>query len=331
MKILDECKIYVKGGNGGNGCVSFRREKYVPRGGPDGGDGGKGGDIIIRSSIQKRTLIDFHYQRHYKAKNGKHGMGKNKKGKDGEDLVILVPCGTLVKDEEGNILSDLVNDGDEVIITKGGRGGRGNQWFATPTNQTPTNAEKGEKGEEKTIYLELKLIADIGIIGLPNAGKSTLINKISACKAKVADYSFTTITPNLGVVSLNGDRTFTVADCPGLIEGASSGFGLGFKFLRHIERTKILLHLIDISNSDDPFIDFQKIENELKIYSNEVYSKKRIIVLNKIDLMRDRKILQKFEDKFIPSGFPIFSISALTGEGIKELLERVWQDLITTH
>lgn len=266
MKFVDYVKIYVKAGDGGRGCVSFRREKYVPKGGPDGGDGGKGGDVIIRASSELHTLLDHRYQKTYKAKRGEHGKGSKMKGKDGEDLIIQVPIGTVVKDADSEeILADLDEDGKDLIVARGGKGGLGNAHFATPINQTPRYAQPGQKGEEKWIILELKLLADVGLIGLPNAGKSTLISIISSARPQIADYPFTTLTPVLGVVKYKDYQSFVVADIPGLIEGAHKGAGLGHQFLRHVERTSILLHLVDVSDylQSDPVGDFEKFKRNL--------------------------------------------------------------------
>ena len=325
VKFVDEVEIFVKAGKGGDGCVAFRREKFVPKGGPWGGDGGKGGDVILRAVRNKKTLIDFYFKKHFFAENGENGSSNNKKGKDGEDLIIKVPCGTVVKEiknGEEKVIADLVNEGDNVIVAKGGKGGLGNTHFKSPTNQTPRIATKGEEGEEKIIKLELKLIADVGIIGYPNSGKSTLLSKISKARPKIADYPFTTIEPNLGVVDLGDFRSFVVADIPGLIEGASKGKGLGIKFLKHIERTKILVHLIDMSEND--IINrYESLRNELKNYSSKLIEKKEIVVGNKIDLEESKKNLEKAKEYFKD----ILFISALKGDGIKDLLERIWKEL----
>lgn len=325
VKFVDEVEIFVKAGKGGDGCVAFRREKFVPKGGPWGGDGGKGGDVILRAVRNKKTLIDFYFKKHFFAENGENGSSNNKKGKDGEDLIIKVPCGTVVKEiknGEEKVIADLVNEGDNVIVAKGGKGGLGNTHFKSPTNQAPRIATKGEEGEEKIIKLELKLIADVGIIGYPNSGKSTLLSKISKARPKIADYPFTTIEPNLGVVDLGGFRSFVVADIPGLIEGASKGKGLGIKFLKHIERTKILVHLIDMSEND--IINrYENLRNELKNYSSKLIEKKEIVVGNKIDLEESKKNLEKAKEYFKD----ILFISALKGDGIKDLLERIWKEL----
>jgi len=325
VKFVDEAEIFVKSGKGGDGCVAFRREKYVSKGGPWGGDGGKGGDVIFIAVRNKKTLIDFHFKKHFYAENGRPGSINNKKGKDGEDLIVEVPCGTVIKeikDGKEKILADLVNEGESVIVAKGGKGGLGNTHFKSSTNQAPRIATKGEIGEEKTIKLELKLIADVGIIGYPNSGKSTLLSRISKASPKIADYPFTTIEPNLGVVSLGDFRSFVVADIPGLIEGASMGKGLGIKFLKHIERTKILVHLLDLSEND--IINrYDSIRNELKNYSEKLIEKKEIVVGNKIDLEKSKKNMKIAKDYFKE----IYFISALTGEGIKKLLERIWEEL----
>ncbi|MGB9677524.1 MAG: GTPase ObgE [Candidatus Ratteibacteria bacterium] len=325
VKFVDEAEISVRSGKGGDGCIAFRREKAIPRGGPWGGDGGKGGDIVFRAVRNKKTLIDFHFQKHFYAENGRPGSSNNKKGKDGEDLIVEVPCGTIVKEVVNGkeyILADLVNEGDTVLVAKGGKGGFGNTHFKSSTNQAPRVATKGEQGEGKIIKLELKLIADVGIIGYPNSGKSTLLSKISKAKPKIADYPFTTLEPNLGFVSLGDFRSFVVADIPGLIEGASKGKGLGIKFLKHIERTKILIHLLDLSEND--IINrYENIRNELKNYSDKLIEKKEIIVGNKIDLKESQKNIKLATSYFKE----IYFISVLKGEGIKELLERIWEEL----
>ena len=325
---IDRVKIYVKGGRGGNGAVAFLREKYRPRGGPAGGDGGKGGDVILVATKSKHTLLDFKYKKHFKAQNGEHGKGKNQKGKDGEDLVINVPVGTIVKEAETEeILCDLVEEGQRCVVAKGGRGGRGNAHFATPTNQAPRYAEPGEEGEERWIILELKLIADVGIVGLPNAGKSTLLSKLTKARPKIADYPFTTITPNLGVMELDEERRLVLADIPGLIENAHKGAGLGHEFLRHIERTKFLLHLIDVSDSRerDPVEAFDLVNRELELYSPELAKKPQIVVANKIDALSDRGLLDKLRNYFESRGYESYAISAVTGEGLEELKEALWR------
>ncbi len=320
---VDEAKIYVKAGNGGSGCVSFRREKGVPKGGPDGGDGGKGGDVIIRTTKDVTTLLDLKYQQHYYAKRGGHGRGKNQHGKDGADTVIRVPVGTIIKDAAtSQVLNDLTRDGEEVVVSKSGRGGRGNAFFVSPTHQAPRYAQKGEEGEERWLLIELKLMADVGIIGLPNAGKSTLLSRISAARPKVADYPFTTLTPYLGVVSAGEDKSFVAADIPGLIEGSHEGKGLGFQFLRHIERTRLLAHLIDISESveGDPEIAFKTINRELALYNPQLARKPQVVVATKMDVKESGERLKRLEEFCKKEGLPFFSISSVTGEGIGELI-----------
>ncbi|MCX8028092.1 MAG: GTPase ObgE [Thermodesulfovibrionales bacterium] len=323
MKFIDYAKIFVKAGDGGRGCVSFRREKYVPKGGPDGGDGGKGGDVIIMASQDLHTLLDFRYKRIYKAKRGEHGKGSNKKGKDAEDLIIPVPVGTIVKDaDSGEILGDLTENYQSVVVAKGGKGGLGNAHFATPTRQTPKFALPEQKGQERTLILELKLLADVGLVGLPNAGKSTLISVISTAKPKIADYPFTTLTPNLGVVKLDDFRSFVVADIPGLIEGAHKGIGLGTEFLRHVERTKILLHLVDISDSmtSDPVKDFKDIRNELLMYNQELGQKMFCVIGTKSDIATKGTRLKRLQEYCEKEGIVFMPISSATGSGINELI-----------
>lgn len=323
MQFVDYSRIFVKSGHGGKGCVSFRREKYVPRGGPDGGDGGRGGDIIIKATSHLNTLIDFRYKREYKAKDGQNGMGGKKHGKNGDDLIVPVPAGTVIKlADSGSVEADLVRDGNFFIAVKGGRGGLGNSHFATPTRQVPRFAQPGEEGEEKWLILELKLLADVGLIGMPNAGKSTLISVISSAKPKIADYPFTTLTPNLGVVKLAGYMSFVVADIPGLIEGAHKGAGLGHQFLRHVERTSMLLHLVDVSDivNADPVEDLEKINNELGLYSPKLLEKQQAVVGSKIDIALDKKRLNKLTKYCKDNSIDFFPISAVTGKGIKKLL-----------
>ncbi|MDI6727749.1 MAG: GTPase ObgE [Thermodesulfovibrionales bacterium] len=324
MKFIDYVKIHVKAGDGGRGCVSFRREKYVPKGGPDGGDGGKGGNIIIKATKELNTLLDLRYQREYKAQRGEHGKGSNKHGRDGEGRIILVPVGTLIKNAETEeVIADLDHHDAEVVAAKGGRGGLGNAHFATPTRQAPKFAQPGEKGEEKWLVLELKLLADVGLIGLPNAGKSTLISVISSAKPKIADYPFTTLVPNLGVVKLEDFRSFVVADIPGLIEGAHRGAGLGFQFLRHVERTSILLHLVDISDmlTTDPVEDFEKINRELVLYSPDLLNKPMAVAGTKLDIAHDRIRLNRLKEYCRDKGLDFFPISSATGEGIQKLVK----------
>jgi GTP-binding protein len=325
MHFVDEAVIHVKAGNGGNGCVAFRREKFVPRGGPAGGDGGRGGHVILLADPSVKTLVDLHLQRTYKAENGQHGQGSNKHGADGKDLVIRVPVGTVVYDAEtGELIADLVKAGQRVIVARGGRGGRGNAAFATPTRQTPVLAELGEPGEERTLRLELKLLADVGIIGYPNVGKSTLISRISAARPKIADYPFTTLVPNLGTVRVD-NFSFVVADLPGLIEGAHKGVGLGHQFLRHAERTSLLLHMVDIAAVEgrDPICDFETINEELRLYNPELAKKPQIVVANKMDLPNARENLRRCLPYWRERGYEVFAISALTGEGIEPLVYRM--------
>ncbi|WP_457638899.1 GTPase ObgE [Persephonella sp.] len=326
MKFVDKAKIHVKAGDGGNGCVAFRREKFVPMGGPAGGNGGKGGDVVIVADPRMRTLLDFKHKRHYKAERGQHGSGSNKHGKKGEDLIIKVPVGTVVKDAQtGEILADLTQAGQKVVVAKGGKGGKGNAAFKSSTNQSPDYAEEGEAGEEKWIELELKLIADIGIVGFPNAGKSTLISVLSNAKPKIADYPFTTLAPVLGVMKLDHGRSVVIADIPGLIEGASQGMGLGHEFLRHIERTKALIHMVDISDmrEREPEEAFEAINRELKEYSPELIEKPQIVVGNKIDLLSDRSLIDRLERYFSEKGYPFVAVSLATKEGIEKLKNEI--------
>jgi GTP-binding protein len=320
---LDKAKIHVKAGDGGNGCISFRREKFVPRGGPDGGDGGKGGDVIFEADEHLSTLIDQIYTQHYRAQNGKHGKGKLMHGRDGENLVVRVPVGTIIRDAEtGELIADLNEPGMKVVVARGGIGGRGNAHFKSSTYQAPRVAEKGEPGEERWLELELKLIADVGLIGYPNVGKSSLLARVSAARPKIADYPFTTLSPNLGVVRLAPGKSFVMADIPGLIEGAHQGAGLGDEFLRHVERTKLLIHVIDASGSEgrDPIEDYHVINEEISLYNPRLAKLSQIIALNKIDLPQARENLPHLLDFFREEGKKAFPISAITGEGIKELL-----------
>jgi len=327
MIFIDEARIHVKAGNGGNGCVSFRREKFVPRGGPDGGDGGDGGSVIMKASPQLKTLLDYQYRRHYRAGNGSHGKGSNKHGKNGEDIVLSVPCGTVVRDRKtGKVIADLVEPDQQVVVARGGKGGKGNAAFATSTNQAPRHAEPGQEGESRELELELKLLADVGLVGLPNAGKSTLISKITAARPKIADYPFTTLSPVLGIVSLPGrefSRGFVVADIPGLIEGAHKGRGLGIQFLRHIERTKVLAFLIECT-SKDPERDFKVLLDEVRLYKPSLRSKPRLVVLTKLDLA-DREMRRSLAALRFKDGIRVCPISAVTGEGISELVETLWR------
>jgi GTP-binding protein len=322
---IDEAKIQVKAGDGGNGCLSFRREKFVPKGGPDGGNGGRGGNVYFQAVENLDTLIDFAGKHHWHAQNGQPGSGSNKHGANGQDLTIPVPPGTLIYDVDfGLLLKDLNEVGLKVCICRGGRGGKGNKAFATSTNQTPRYTEPGKKGQERNIKLELKLIADVGLVGMPNAGKSTLISRCSAARPKIADYPFTTIEPVLGIVELSDFRRFVMADIPGLIEGAHNGAGLGYEFLKHIERTRIIVHIIDITPTvgSDPVGNYNAIRNELEQYSEALTQKVEIIVANKIDLDPDGKIVKDLRKKLNKKIYPI---SAVTGDGIKELSELLWQ------
>ena len=322
MKFLDEVKIYISSGNGGPGCISFRREANVPKGGPDGGNGGDGGNVIIKTVDNLNTLIDYRYKQHFKAKSGQHGMGKNRNGHNADDIILKVPFGTEILNEDKNVkLADLVDKDDNIILVKGGIGGKGNAFFKSSTNQSPRHAQPGEKGEEKTIWLRLKLIADVGLVGLPNAGKSTFLSKISSSRPKIADYPFTTLYPNLGV-NRTDDKEFVVADIPGLIEDAHIGKGLGHKFLGHIERCKVLLHLIDITN-ENILESFQVIENELKAYNETVYNKDQILVFTKCDAFNEKKLN---DIKKNINGINVenaFFISSVTGFNIDSLCRKV--------
>lgn len=326
----DYAKIIIKSGDGGNGAVSFRREKYVAAGGPDGGDGGRGGSIYFIVDPDSNTLVDFRFKKKFKAENGKNGEGARRYGKSGEDLYVKVPIGTLIKDAEtGKIIADLSHKGQKELILPGGRGGKGNSHFATSTRQAPRFSQDGEKGIEKEIILELKLLADVGLIGFPNVGKSTFLSKTTSATPKIADYHFTTLEPNLGVVKNDYGESFVIADIPGIIEGASNGTGLGIQFLRHIERTRLLLHVIDVSGIEgrNPVDDFKTINEELKSYSEKLSKRKQIIVANKIDSMQDENLYNDLEKLAKENNMEIFKISAVTGEGISELLKRVSQVL----
>ena len=328
----DYVKIIAKAGNGGNGAISFRHEKYVAAGGPDGGDGGKGGDIYFVVDQDANTLIDFRYKKKFKAENGNNGEGARRFGKSGEDLYIKVPIGTIIKDAKTErVLADLSEKNQKALILHGGRGGKGNSNFATATRQAPRFAQDGEDGEQKELILELKLLADVGLIGFPNVGKSTLLSIVTDAKPKIADYHFTTLDPNLGVVKKEYGESFVIADIPGIIEGASEGIGLGTQFLRHIERTRLLLHVIDVSGSEgrNPVEDFYTINNELKKYSQKLSERKQIIVANKIDSMQDESLYKNLEKLAKEKGLEIFKISAATNTGIKELIIHVSQVLKT--
>jgi len=323
---IDQVRIYVKAGDGGSGCVSFRREKYIPAGGPDGGDGGRGGSVVLVADPNLATLIDFQYRRHFKAENGEHGRGKNQFGKDGEDLIIRVPLGTVVTHSEtGELIADLTKPGQKLIVAVGGRGGRGNTRFTSPTRQAPAFAEKGEKGVELWINLELKLIADVALVGYPNAGKSTLIAAVSAAKPKIADYPFTTLVPNLGVVSLGEGNSFVVADVPGLIEGAHRGVGLGHDFLRHIERTRVIVHVVDTAAVEgrSPVEDYLQINKELALYNPKLAQLPQVVAANKMDLPTAQEHLGQLRQAAAADGRMVFAISAAAGQGTQELMEHV--------
>jgi GTP-binding protein len=323
MKFIDEAVISVKAGDGGNGCVSFRREKYVPKGGPDGGDGGDGGDVYLVTDSHMSTLLDYTYRRVYRAERGEHGKGKNQHGKRGKDLRIPVPVGTVVRDEATNeVLADLCDPDIKVRVVKGGRGGRGNSQFAGPTRQAPQHAEKGRSGEERTIALELKLIADVGLVGLPNAGKSTLLSRISAARPKIADYPFTTLKPMLGVVKTR-EGSFVVADIPGIIEGAHEGKGMGLDFLRHIERTLLIAVLIDVT-SENPLENYHQIRSELKAYSEELWKRLHCVVLTKCDLLPPDAVYPEFESS---QAFGLFTISSVSGEGVDRMVRSIFARL----
>lgn len=325
MHFVDEAVIWVKAGDGGNGCVAFRREKFVAKGGPAGGNGGRGGHVILLADPTVKTLVDLHLKRNYKALNGQHGQGNNKHGADGEDLIIRVPLGATIYDAQtGELIADLTKAGQKVVVTRGGKGGRGNASFITSTRQTPVFAEFGEPGEERVLRLELKLLADVGIIGYPNVGKSTLISRISAARPKIADYPFTTLVPNLGTVRVD-NFSFVVADLPGLIEGAHKGVGLGHQFLRHAERTELLVHIVDIAAAEgrDPIHDFEVINDELRLYNLTIAEKPQIVVANKMDLPAAKENLERCLPYWQKQGYEVFAISALTGEGIEPLVYRM--------
>lgn len=330
MQFIDEATIHVKAGDGGNGCVAFRREAHVPRGGPAGGDGGNGGHVMVLADPQMSTLLDFKYQRHYKAERGEDGRNKDQYGKAGSDLVLRVPVGTVVYDADTDeIIADLAEPMASCVIARGGTGGRGNIHFKTAWNQAPRTAEPGTPGEERAVRLELKLLADVGLLGYPSVGKSTLISKISRARPKIADYPFTTLVPNLGMVRLSNERSMVVADIPGLIEGAAEGAGLGLRFLRHVERTGVLLHLIehhDMTGPDrEPMKDFDVLNAELRKYAPELAEKPQIVALNKLDLPAARDALAALRARFAERGIELHAISAVTGEGVPELLEVLWR------
>jgi GTPase len=333
---VDEVDIHVAAGGGGRGCLAFRREKFVPRGGPSGGDGGHGGSVFIVASPHTNTLINFRFHPEFTARRGDHGEGSNRTGHTGADLELAVPIGTLVSEKTGDprepyrLLADLTEEGQRVLVAHGGRGGMGNARFATSTNRAPRKVQPGEPGEIKDLRLELKLLADVGLVGFPNAGKSTLISRISAARPKIADYPFTTLTPNLGVVQLSGDRSFAVADVPGLIEGAHRGQGLGHRFLRHLERTKVLVHLVDVSSasSRDPVEDLDTLRRELELFQPSLAAKPQIVAANKMDAVDDQSRVTALARRAAALDLPFFRISAVTGVGLPTLLEVMWQHVV---
>ena len=333
---VDEVDIHVAAGDGGRGCLAFRREKFVPRGGPSGGDGGHGGSVFIVASPHTNTLINFRFHPEFTAKRGDHGQGSNRTGHTGADLELAVPIGTLVYEKTGDprepyrLLADLTEDGQRVLVAQGGRGGMGNARFATSTNRAPRKVQPGEPGEIKDLRLELKLLADVGLVGFPNAGKSTLISRISAARPKIANYPFTTLTPNLGVVQLGGDRSFAVADVPGLIEGAHRGQGLGHRFLRHLERTKVLVHLVDVSSASgrDPVEDLDTVRRELELFQPSLAAKPQIVAANKMDAVDDDSRVTALARRASALDLPFFRISGVTGAGLPTLLEVMWQHVV---
>jgi len=326
---VDEARITVAGGDGGDGCLSFRREKFVPRGGPNGGNGGSGGAVILTAEADRNTLLAFRYRTRFQAERGRHGEGSNRAGRSGADLVVAVPVGTLVTDEEALLqLADLSTPGKRVTVARGGMGGRGNACFATPTNRAPRRHEPGQPGETRVVRLELRLMADVGLVGLPNAGKSTLLSRISAARPKIADYPFTTLTPVLGVVDAGDYRSFVVADIPGLIEGAHRGAGLGLRFLRHIERCRVLLHLVDASvPGADPLADMETVSRELRRYRTDLARRPRILVLTKADAAQETAAIERARAHAAARGLPCVVISAVTGRGVEELVGSVWEAL----
>ena len=329
MHFVDEVRIHVKAGDGGRGCVSFLREKYRPRGGPNGGNGGDGGSVILRADPQLSTLSDLVYQHNLRAEPGEHGRGKDQHGKNGNDLIVRVPLGTLVRDAESDVLlADLDTRGVEVVVAKGGKGGKGNAFFASSTNRAPRFAQPGLPGEERTLQFELRLLADVGLVGFPNAGKSTLLSSVSAARPRIADFPFTTLTPHLGVVRYGEEGSFVMADIPGLIEGAHQGHGLGMQFLRHLSRTSVLLHLLDISDSErDPLHDYDTINRELACFDTELLTRPHLTAVTKLDLPTTRERLPEIRDAFTHRGIALTAVSAVTGEGLPELLRQIVQTL----
>lgn len=322
MKFVDSAKIHVRAGNGGNGCMSFRREKYVPKGGPDGGDGGRGGHVYFKAHSQMSTLLDFRYKKHYEAQRGAHGQGAKKNGKMGKDIVIPVPCGTVVRNaENGKQIADLTEDGEELLVASGGRGGKGNPHFASATHQAPRYAEPGGKGESLEIELELKLIADVGLVGFPNAGKSTLISAMSAAKPKIADYPFTTLVPNLGIVQYRNYNSFVMADIPGIIEGAADGKGLGIRFLKHIERTKVLAVLVS-AEAEDIAAEYALLLKEMEKFDPEMLSKPRVLLITKMDIVSEELTCPDCNDEV-----KVLQVSSITGQGLEELKDELWKKI----
>jgi GTP-binding protein len=330
VHFIDEARIHVKAGNGGNGCIAFRREAHVPRGGPSGGDGGGGGSVVLVADDQLTTLLDYKYRRHYKAPRGEDGRNKDQYGKGGEDLILRVPVGTVVHDDDnGERLADLDQPGARLVAAKGGTGGQGNIHFTTPWNRAPRRATEGTEGEERVLRLELKLLADVGLLGFPNVGKSTFIARVSRARPKIADYPFTTLVPNLGVISLGDERTMVIADIPGLVEGAAEGAGLGHRFLRHVERTRVLLHILDASPlagpDREPLADFDVLNRELERYAPELTERPQVVALNKIDITEVRERFEELRVSFSKRGIQLFGFSAATGEGVREVLEELWR------
>src|SRR5437763_3455343 len=332
---VDEVDVHVEAGHGGAGCLAFRREKFIPRGGPSGGDGGLGGSVYVVASPHTNTLINYRFHPEFSAQRGDHGQGSNRTGANGADLELAVPIGTLIYEKTSdpehplNLIADLATEGQRVLVAKGGRGGMGNARFASSTNRAPRKTQPGEDGEIKDLRFELKLLADVGLVGFPNAGKSTLIARVSAARPKIADYPFTTLTPNLGVVQLSGDRSFVVADVPGLIEGAHRGLGLGHQFLRHLERTKVLVHLVDVSSATgrDPVEDFETVRKELELFDPALAAKPQLVAANKIDAVDDETRGKNLEKRAKKLKLPFFRISGVTGEGVPTLLEAMWKHL----
>ena len=326
MKFFDEAKIFVRSGDGGNGCLSFRRERFRPLGGPDGGDGGKGGDVLITATSKVQSLLDYHFKQHFKAPKGGHGQGNDRNGRKGGDIRLLVPLGTLIREAEtGQIIADLTEEGQTIVVAQGGRGGKGNKHFATATHRTPRFAQKGEPGQETWLFLELKVLAHVGLVGLPNVGKSTLLSQLSAARPKISSYPFTTLAPNLGILENDRGLRLTIADIPGIISGASQGAGLGLKFLKHIERTQILVFLIDGSlEGEDPYLSFQTLIKEMKAYNPDLLSKPRLVIVNKMDLSSAKTNLARLKKVFKKEQIEVIPLSAKTGEGIPLLIEHLF-------